>query len=79
MGLADRISRLERSRGPQRCPACGGGGGGPVGLRIPEPEVFGPSGIGRDDGRPRPEDYCPACGRKLVMRIPSPRLRGAAA
>lgn len=78
MNLNARIARLERLRGPQPCPACGGGGGGPVELRIPEPEVFGPGGIARDDGRPRPEDYCPKCGRKRVLRIAAPGLRGSA-
>jgi hypothetical protein len=27
-----------------------------------------------EDARERPEDFCRACGRKVVMRCPSPFL-----
>ena len=66
-------------RGPAPCPACGAGSPGPVRLNIHPPRVFGPEGPGREDASPRPEDFCPRCGRKVVLRIAPPMLaRGGA-
>jgi len=80
MGLAHRIKRLERERGPQACPSCGLGGKGLVQFNVPPPGVLTPGWTLADleeDARERPEDFCRACGRKIVFRVPSPFLSRA--
>jgi hypothetical protein len=77
VSLAGRVARLERARGPAGCPSCGLGGNGPIRFNVPPPKVLLPGwtmGELEEDARVRPEDFCPACGRKVVMRCPSPFL-----
>jgi hypothetical protein len=77
MSLGSRIRRLERGRGPVGCPECGYGGPGPVVLRMLPPKVLRQGWTRADleaSARERPEDFCGSCGRKTVMRMPSPFL-----
>lgn len=76
MALKHRIGRLEvQARGspPAVCPACGNGLAAPLDLRIIAPETRSriDDGVSADE---QPGDRCAACRRKVVFRIPSPRL-----
>jgi hypothetical protein len=83
MGLAQRIKKLERTRGSDACPNCGLSSGpkGMQGVRIsiPAPEVIDRLNpvSAAERARERPEDFCRSCGRQTVFRVPSPMLRGA--
>ena len=77
MGLAHRIKRLERGRGQVGCSTCGWGGNGRVRFTCSPPKVLKPGWTLADleeDARERPGDFCLACGRKVVFRVPSPFL-----
>ena len=63
--LASRVARLEGRR-PRVCPACGGGGDGPVVFEVRNPEPTGRVAIARTA---RPPERCGACGRPVRFWI----------
>jgi hypothetical protein len=72
-----RLSRLETQQREESddggCRECGAGGGGPTVFNIPSPKCFGDPPDERDDTS---RDFCGTCGRRVVFRIPSPRIMG---
>ena len=69
--LAGRVARLERARSPA-CPACGGGGPGPVTFQVVIPEA-----ADRVIDRTPPEPgRCHRCGRPTEYHIALPAARG---
>jgi anaerobic selenocysteine-containing dehydrogenase len=70
MNLRGRLTRLERvERGRAGCPGCGWGGGGPVTFTCGPIRIIGDP---PDPGDDPSMDTCPTCGRRVVLRIPSP-------
>lgn len=76
MRLNHRLARLERRTVggcSTECPSCvapkDGSTPRPVTLIIPEPLVIGEDEVAIDHSR----DFCPACGRQVVLYVPSPR------
>ncbi len=72
--LARRVARLERAGGPA-CPACGGGGPGPVTFRVVVPEA-----VGRVADRVKPPGprRCGLCGRPTEVFVRFPEARAGA-
>ncbi len=72
--LAGRVARLERAGSPA-CPACGGGGPGPVTFRVVVPEA-----VGRVADRVEPPGSrrCGLCGRPTEVFIRFPEARAGA-
>ncbi len=70
-GLGKRVARLERAGG-RPCPACGGGGRGPVAYEVVPPEAVATL---PPCAKARPPERCRNCGRctKFWVTMAAPR------
>jgi hypothetical protein len=72
MSLRGRLARLEREgRGRAGCPGCGWREGAPVTFTCAPIRIIGDPPDPDDDPS---RDTCRACGRRVVLRIPAPRV-----
>lgn len=68
MRIHGRLDRLERASAKRGCPVCAGDGSV---VLVVTPPIARMSDLDRAV-RAVPEDHCPRCGRRLVVRVPPP-------